>query len=95
MLEIVLGDAGVERHFLRCRLEKSVVVDIADNEFGRFTIVRIQDLLIELRHQMLLQRLGGGNGIEKELAFLLVLVSAGAVATRLRHVIAPFLIELG
>jgi len=73
----------------------SVVVDIADNEFGRFTIVRIQDLLIELRHQMLLQRLGGGNGIEKELAFLLVLVSAGAVATRLRHVIAPFLIELG
>ena len=51
--------------------------------------------LIELRHQVLLQRLGGGNGIEKELAFLFVLVGAGAVAARLRHVIAPFLIELG
>src|SRR2546421_11464404 len=44
---------------------------------------------------MLLQRLGGSNGIKKELTFLLVLVSAGAVAAGLRHVIAPFLIELG
>jgi len=32
---------------------------------------------------------------KKELAFLFVLVGTGAIAARLRHVIAPFLIELG
>ena len=44
---------------------------------------------------MLLQRLLGGDGIEKELAFFFVFLRAGAVAARLRHVIAPFVIELG
>src|SRR2546430_10836807 len=81
--------------FSRRRLEKTVIIDVTDNELGRFAIIRIQDLLIELGHQVLLQRLGGGNGIEKELAFLFVLVGPGAVAARLRHVIAPFLIEFG
>ena len=51
--------------------------------------------LIELPHQMLLQGLLGGDGIEKELAFFFVFLRAAAVAARLRHVIAPFVIELG
>ena len=42
VLEIVLGDAGIERHFFRRGLEKSVVVDVADDELGGFAIVRVQ-----------------------------------------------------
>ena len=44
--------------------------------------------------QMLLQGLLGDDGIEKELPLFLVLLRAAAVAARLRHVIAPFVVEL-
>ena len=44
---------------------------------------------------MLLQRLLGRDRIEKELAFVFLFLRAAAVAARLRHVIAPFVIELG
>ena len=50
--------------------------------------------LVELPHEMLLKRFLGRDGIEKELALLFVLLRAGAVAARLRHVIAPFVIQL-
>src|SRR5438874_11225336 len=82
VLEIVLGNSGVKCHFFRRRLEKTIVIDVTDNELGRFAIIRIQDLLIELGHQVLLQRLGGGSVIEKELEFLFVLVGPFAVAAR-------------
>ena len=55
---------------------------------------RIERGLVELPHQMLLQRFLGGDGIEKELAFFFFFLRAAAVAARLRHVIAPFVIEL-
>ena len=41
-LEIFLRDAGIHRHLLRRRLQKSVVVDIADDELGGLAIVRIR-----------------------------------------------------
>ena len=43
---------------------------------------------------MLLERFLRGDGIEEELALLLVVLRAAAVAARLRHVIAPLVIEL-
>ena len=44
---------------------------------------------------MLLQRFLSRDRIEKELALFFVLLGAGAVAAGLRHVIAPFVVELG
>ena len=44
--------------------------------------------------EMLLQGLLGGDGIEKELPLFVLILRACAVAARLRHVIAPFVIEL-
>src|SRR6266699_4505470 len=44
---------------------------------------------------MLLQRFLSNDGIEKELALIFVFLRASTVAARLRHVIAPFVIELG
>jgi hypothetical protein len=93
VFEIVAGDASIERHFFRSGLKKPIVVDIADDELSGFAVVRIQHLLIKLRHQVLLQGLGGGDGIEKELAFFFVFMGPGAVAAGLRHVIAPFFVE--
>ena len=48
MFEIVPGDAGIERHFLRGGLEKPIVVDVANDELSGFAVVRIQHLLIKL-----------------------------------------------
>ena len=94
-LEILLGDARVHRHLFRSGLEKTVVVDVADDQFGDLAIVAAQRGLVELPHQMLLQRFLGGDRIEKELPLFFVLLRAAAVAARLRHVIAPFVVELG
>ena len=44
VLEIFLGDAGIQRHLFRRGLEKTVVVDVADDELGGFAIVRVQRL---------------------------------------------------
>ena len=92
-LEILLRDAGIHRHLFRRGLEEAVVVDVADDEFGGLAIVAAQRGLIQLPDEMLLQRFLGGDGIEKELALFLVLLRAAAVAARLRHVIAPFVVE--
>ena len=50
--------------------------------------------LVQLAHQMLLKGLLGGDGIEEELPLFFLVLRAAAVAARLRHVIAPFVIEL-
>ena len=42
VLEILLRDAGVHRHLFRSGLEKTVVVDVADDELGGLAIVRVQ-----------------------------------------------------
>ena len=94
-LEIFLRNAGVERHLFRRRLEETVVVDVADDELGRLAIVAAQGGLIELADEMLLERFLGRDRVEKELAFVLLFLRAPAVAARLRHVIAPLVIELG
>ena len=44
---------------------------------------------------MLLERFLVGDGIEKELPTLLVVVAPAVVAAALRHVFAPFLVQLG
>ncbi len=74
-------------------LEETVIVDVADDEFGRFPIIRVQRRLVELTHQVLLKRFLGGDGIEEELALFLIFLRTGAVAARLRHVIAPFVVQ--
>ena len=45
-LEILLRDSGVHRHLFRRGLEKAVVVDVADDEFGGLAIVAAQRVLI-------------------------------------------------
>ena len=94
VLEVFLGNAGVERHLLRRGLKKSVIVDVADDQLRRFAIVAVEHRLVELSHEVLLERFLRRDRIEKELALFFRLLRAAAVATRLRHVIAPFLIEL-
>ena len=95
VLEILLRDSGIERHLFRRRLQKAVVVDVADDELRGLAIVGVESRLVELPHQVLLQRLLGGDRIEKELPFVFVFLRAAAVAARLRHVIAPFVVEFG
>ena len=92
-LEIILRDAGIERHLFRRDLEEAVVVDVADDQFGRLPIVRIQGGLVKLTHEVLLKGFLGRDGIEEELAFFLIVLRTGAVAARLRHVIAPFVVQ--
>ena len=94
-LEIFLRDAGIERHVLGRDLEKTVVVDVADDELGGLAIVGVERRLVELTHEVLLKRFLRRDGIEKELALLLLVLRTGAVAAGLRHVIAPLVIELG
>ena len=60
-LEIFLGDAGVERHFFGGGLEKSIVIDVADDQLRGFAIVGVERRLVELTHEMLLQRFLGGD----------------------------------
>ena len=43
---------------------------------------------------MLLKRFLRGDGIEEKLAFFLIFLRTGAVGARLRHVIAPFVVQL-
>jgi hypothetical protein len=82
VLEIVLRDAGIERHLFRRRLQKAVVVDVADDQLGGFAIVRVQGGLVELTHQMLLQRFLRRDGIEKELALFFVFLGRGRCSCR-------------
>ena len=88
------GNAGIHRHLFRRGLEEAVVVDVADDEFGGLAIVAAERGLVQLADEMLLQGLLGGDGIEKELPLFVLLLRAAAVTARLRHVIAPFVIEL-
>ena len=74
VLKIFLWNAGVEGHFFRRGLQEPIVIDVPDDEFGCFTIIRVQDLLIQLRHQVLLQSLLGDDRVEKELSFFLILL---------------------
>ena len=59
ILEIFFRDPGVERHLFRSGLQKTVIVDVADDQFRGLAIVSVQKVLIELSHQMLLERLLG------------------------------------
>ena len=79
-LEIFLGDAGVERHVFGRDLEETVVVDVADDQLGGLAIVGIEGRLIELTHEMLLERFLRCDGIEKELALFFFVLGTRAVA---------------
>src|SRR5205814_4278469 len=92
-----MWNTRVQRHFLRGALEKSVVVDVADDQLRSFSVVGAEYGLVQLRDQILLKCFLDSNGIKKELAFLVCLLRTApaieAGAGRLRHVIAPFLIQ--
>src|SRR5213595_598115 len=92
-LKILLWDAGIERHLFRRALEKAVVVDVANDQFRGLAVSGIERRLIQLSDQILLQRFLGGDGIKKELASIFRVLRTSAVAARLRHVIAPFLVK--
>src|SRR5439155_8166914 len=92
LLEILLRNSRVECHFFRRALQKSVVVDVADDHFCRLTIIGTERRLVQLSYQILLKRFLRGDGIEKELALVFCFLRTAVVAARLRHVIAPFLI---
>ena len=53
--EIILRNAGVERHFCRRRLQKSIVIDVPNNQLSRFSVVGVKHCLVKLPHEVLLQ----------------------------------------
>ena len=61
MLKIFLRNAGVKRHLFRRRLEKSIVVDVPNNQLGCLTIDGVEHRLVKLPHQMLLKGLLRGD----------------------------------
>ena len=93
--EIVDRHAGVGVHLRRRGLQKTVVIDVADDQLGQANVARLEVHAVELADKMLLQRFLVGNGIEKELAAFFLVVVAAAVAAALRHVLAPFFVQLG
>ena len=74
-------------------MEETIVVDVANGQLRRFAIVGTKHRLVQLPHEMLLKRFLRGNGIEKKLPFIVRLLGTARVAARLRHVIAPLIIE--
>ena len=92
-----MWNTRVQRHFLRGALEKSVVVDVPDDQLSSFPIIGAEHGLVQLRDEILLKRFLDWNGIEQELALLVCFLRTAPTievrAGRLRHVIAPFLIE--
>ena len=82
-------------HLFRRRLQESAIVDVADDQLGGLTVVPVQGRLVQLTHKVLLQRFLRGDRIEKELPLFFRLLRTPAIAARLRHVIAPFLIQFG
>jgi hypothetical protein len=80
-------------------LEKSVVIDVANDQLSGLAVVGVEGALIQLSQQVLLKRFLYGNGIEKELALILrfprPLKAVRAGVGRLRHVIAPFFVQAG
>src|SRR5437016_14502467 len=96
LLEIFLWNTRVQRHFLRRALEKSVIIDIANDELRSFAISGTEQALIQLPDQALVKRFLHRNGIERKLALILrfprTARASRAVARRLRQGIAPCLI---
>ena len=70
------------------------VVDVADDEFGDFWSVPSRSPLWTCSSRCCWRVSGRDNGIEEELAALLILLALGGVGGVLGHVIAPFLVEL-
>jgi hypothetical protein len=72
-----------------------VVVDVADDHLGGFSVVAVEFPGLELVEEVLLERFGAGDGVEEELAALFVFGGAALERPALGHVIAPFLVEFG
>ena len=70
-LEIFLGGSRIQRHFFRCALEKSVVIDVANDQLSRFAVAGVEGGLIQLSQKILLKSFLHGDGIEKELPLVL------------------------
>ena len=64
-------------------------------KFGQRRSLGAEFRAVDLADEMLLKRFLVGDGIEEKLPALLVVVAAAVVAAALRHVLAPFLVELG
>ena len=77
-------------------MEKSVIVDIANDQFRSLALTGFNDGLVQLCDEILLKRFLDWNRIEEELALVICLRTTPAieaVAGGLRHVIAPFLVQ--
>src|SRR5947199_8756140 len=70
LLEIFLWNTRVQRHFLRRALEKSVIIDIANDELRSFAISGTEQALVQLPDQVLVKRFLHRNGIERKLALI-------------------------
>ena len=86
--------AGVIGDVLGRGLEKAGVVNVADEQFRELVVGGAEVRRIELLHEVLLERLHAHDAVEKKLPPFLLLRRAPRVALALRHVIAPFVIEL-
>ncbi len=86
--------AGIVRDLLGAGLQEAGVVDIADDQLRELAVGALQVAGVDLLDEMLLERFQAHDGIEKELPPLFLFRRAPGVALALRHIIAPFLIEL-
>ncbi len=57
-------------------LEKSQVVDVADDQFGDFLVRALEIAAVDLLEKVLLEGLVGDDGIEEKLAALLILLGS-------------------
>ena len=89
------GDTRVRTHLFGSGLEEAVVVDVADDQFRQPPVGGAKFRAIDLANEVLLKRFLVGDGIEEELTAFFIVVAAAVITAVLRHVLAPFLVELG
>ena len=78
-------------------MEKSVIVDVANDQLRSLAVAGFNDGLVQLCDEILLKRFADWNRIEEELALVIRCLrttpAIEAVAGGLRHIIAPFLVQ--
>ena len=93
-LQLFQRVSGVVRNVFQRSLEKTEIVDVADDQFGCFPLQFGHVGGVQLLPEMLLQSFLAGNRVKEKLSSFFVLKISGRVADILSHVIPPFLIQL-
>ncbi len=94
LLQFVQRQARTDGQFLNGRVQITVVVDAADQEFGNLAFLGVSAGKIELLNQVLLQRLLLHDRVEEMLALFLLFGRARPEAAGLGKVFAPFIVQL-